>query len=296
MGNHEGLVPRWHSEPTKDNDQKHVDAKDAMRQDAIDIGDGYQKSFDNIKTQFDELISEFTHGFEIIDEQINRTEAHGYFVSKKYYQDQKQLVSKQLTEQKKHYNDLVNARDKAVEAGALPEYSEAWYNMTNDINSVENEVNSLATQLVTLDKNIRQLSWDGFDWAIERLGVITDEAEFLIDLLDQHDILTETGQFNERGWASVGLHAIEYDTYMAKSVQYAQQLRDIEKQMAKYPYDKELIARREELLGLQQESIKAAEAEKEAVRDLVEQAINKHLEKLSELIDKYKETLSNAKD
>ena len=276
--------------------QKHVDAKDAMQQDAIDIGDGYQKAFDNIKTQFDELISEFTHGFEIIDEQINRTEAHGYFVSKKYYQDQKRLVSKQLTEQKKHYNDLVNARDKAVEAGALEQYSEAWYNMTNDINSVENEVNSLATQLVTLDKNIRQLSWDGFDWAIDRLGVVTDEAEFLIDLLDQHDIITDLGRFNERGWASVGLHAIEYDTYMAKSVQYAQQLRAIEEQMAKDPYDKELIARREELLGLQQESIKAAEAEKEAVRDLVEQAINKHLEALQELIDKYKESLSEAKE
>lgn len=252
--------------------------------------------FDNIKTQFDELISEFTHGFEIIDEQINRTEAHGYFVSKKYYQDQKQLVSKQLTEQKKQYNDLVNARDKAVEAGALEQYSEAWYNMTNDINSVENEVNSLATQLVTLDKNIRQLSWDGFDWAIDRLGVVTDEAEFLIDLLDQHDIITDLGRFNERGWASVGLHAIEYDTYMAKAVQYAQQLRAIEEQMVKDPYDKELIARREELLGLQQESIKAAEAEKEAVRDLVEQAINKNLEALQELIDKYKESLSEAKE
>lgn len=60
--------------------------------------------------------------------------------------------------------------------------------------------------------------------------------------------------------------------------------------------DKEVVARRDELLKLQQESILAAENEKIAVRDLVKEGIENELASLKELIDKKKESLDVDKD
>ena len=58
----------------------------------------------------------------------------------------------------------------------------------------------------------------------------------------------------------------------------------------------ELIERREELLGLQQDSILAAEDEKQAIVALVEEGINLELQAMQDLIDKYTESLDTAKD
>ena len=61
-------------------------------------------------------------------------------------------------------------------------------------------------------------------------------------------------------------------------------------------FDQELINRRNELLELQRESILAAEDEKNAIKDLVEEGISLELDALQERIDKYEEALDSQKD
>ena len=71
---------------------------------------------------------------------------------------------------------------------------------------------------------------------------------------------------------------------------------EIDKELANDPYNTELIERREELLGLQQDSILAAEDEKQAIVALVEEGIALELESLQNLIDTYTDALDSAKD
>lgn len=119
--------------------------------------------------------------------------------------------------------------------------------------------------------------------------------EWIIDLLSSKELYNEKGQLNDDGMATMGLHGQNYNVYMAQADQYAQELLDINKEIAKDPYNTELISRREELLGLQQDSILAAENEKEAIKDMVEEGINRELDSLKELIDAYNDTLDSAK-
>lgn len=280
--------------------QKAVDAGDAIQDDKIKLGDLNKTRFDHIKSEFDAIIQGFTDLSDIVDERISRSQEHGYFVNQKYYQQQIQLEKEANQHRIEEYKKLVAARDKAVETGAIELGSEAYTEMTQTIMAMRKEIEASATSVQKLNNEIRQLKWDAFDYWLDRLGLITDEAEFLIDMLDQHDLIEENGKFNGRGWASAGLMATEYDVYMQKSKEYAKEMADIEKEIADEMekngvVDKNLIERRESLLKLQQDSIKAAEQEKEAIKDLVSQAITKHLEMLQKLIDKYKETLSNAK-
>ena len=168
--------------------------------------------------------------------------------------------------------------------------------MTQEILGVASAIEESTTNLVKWDKQMRQIDWDVFDFMEERIDQVNQEADFLIDLLDNQKMYKDTGNFNQRGWGAVEMRAVKYDTYMQQSRDYAKERARIEKELAKDPADKELIKHREELIKLQQESIKNAYAEKEAVKDLVQEGINIHLEALQELIDKYKESLNNAKD
>lgn len=51
-----------------------------------------------------------------------------------------------------------------------------------------------------------------------------------------------------------------------------------------------------ELFGLQQDSIKAAEDEKQAIVEMIEEGINRELDALKELIDTYTDALDSAKN
>lgn len=168
--------------------------------------------------------------------------------------------------------------------------------MNQEILDVGKSIEEATTNLVKFNNEMRQLDWDAFDYGQERISKVTEEFDFLIDLLDNQKLYDEGGAFNKRGWADTALHAGKYNVYMQQALDYAKERQKIEKELAKDEGNKTLIERREELIKLQQESIQNAYAEKEAVKDLVQEGINIHLESLSKLIDKYKDSLKSAKD
>ena len=114
--------------------------------------------------------------------------------------------------------------------------------------------------------------------------------------MSNSDLYTDKGQLTDEGMATMGLHAQNYNVYMAQADQYAEEILALDKEIANDPYNTDLIERREELLGLQQDSILAAEDEKQAIVDLVEEGINIELQALQDLIDAYTDSLDSAKD
>lgn len=186
--------------------------------------------------------------------------------------------------------------EEAMASGEIEEGSDAWYQMKESIAGVEEELGDANVQLAEYAKKMREIEWSYFDYAQEKLGQITDEANFLLELMSNQELFTENGQLTDYGLASVGMHVVNYDTAMAKADEYAAELKRIEKDIEKDPYNNDLIQRREELLKLQRESILNAESEKAAVRDLVEEGIQKELGALQDLIDAYNESLDSAKD
>lgn len=152
------------------------------------------------------------------------------------------------------------------------------------------------TNAVKFANEIRQIKWDVFNYAEDYISKMSEEMEFLVNLLSEQKLFDDWGMFNERGWSTAGLHAAKYNVYMQQSLDYAKERVEIEKQLAQDNADQKLIDRRNELIKLQQESITNAKAEKEAVKSLIEEGINQHLSKLNEVIDEYKKALHNAKD
>lgn len=273
-----------------------MECSDAIEELNINLSELTQKKFDSLQTEFDSLISTFTAQADMIEERISRTEEQGYFADKGYYEQLIAYENQELAGLRKEYAALQASFKEAVDTGRIEEGSEAWHKMRSEILDVEQSMEESTTALVKFHNEIRDLSWDVFDYMADRIGQITQESKFLLDLLERGDLYKDTGAFTAEGMAAAALRGVNYNTYLQQSLDYAEELKRIEADLADDPGNKNLMERREALLKLQQDAITGAEAEKDAIQSLVEKGMKLHLDALSQLIDKYKEGLSAAKD
>ena len=273
-----------------------MDCKDAILELQEQEADLFKQRFDNVSTQYDGILQTFEHTETMLNEYISQAEAKGHIVSQKYYQALINNEKQNISQLKKEQAALIKARDEAVASGTIARETEAWYEMCGEIDAVTQAIEEGTTQLIEYDNAIRQIKWDVFDLLHDRISNVTDEAEFLIELMSSDKLFNDNGKLTDQGMATMGLHGQNYNTYMYQADKYGAEAANLDKQIAKDPYDQELINRRNEILQLQRESILAAQDEKEAIRDLVEEGIEIELDALQEKIDKYNEALDAEKD
>lgn len=193
-------------------------------------------------------------------------------------------------------DSLQSALAEALDSGTISMYSSEWYDMQESINAVTESIQEATTSLVEYANAMRELDWDYFDYVEDQISNLTSEADFLIDLMSNTDLYTDNGQLTDTGISTMGLHAQNYDTYMYQADDYAEQIEELNEAIADDPFNTDLLERRQELLELQQESILAAEEEKQAIVDMVEEGIELELSALQDLIDQYENSLDSAKD
>lgn len=269
--------------------EKAIACSDAVRDLQDNLADLAQTRFDNIAKQYEERISVIEHETDMLDGTISIMENKGYLVSAKLYDSLIQNENKRLSELQSEYASL-NNEIKGVEQG-----TEMWYDMYEQILSVEKEIQDSTNSIVEFNNELRQLQWDVFDDLQERISQITEEAEFFIDLMSNDKMFGDNG-ITEFGRATLGLHAVNYNTYMAQADEYAKELEQINDDLANDPNNQTLLERRQELLESQRDMIKSAEDEKQSIKSLMEDGYDTLLDSMQKLIDKRKELLSGQKD
>ena len=227
---------------------------------------------------------------------ISMAQAKGMLDSAQYYKRLTELLNYNIGQMKSELSDLEKYFSEAMDSGKIEAGSEEWYAMKNEINGVKEAIAEANVQLQEYANTIRDINWSYFDYAQDQFSLLADEANFLIELMSNDKLFTDRGQFNDTGFATLGMRAVNYDAYMAQADEYAKEMQKIQQEMAKDPYNKDLIARRNTLLQLQRQSILAAEQEKNAVKSLVQEGIQIELDSLRKLIDAYKEQLDAQKD
>ena len=275
---------------------KALDASDAIEDLRANLAELAMTKFNNVSEQYDEQISLITHNVSMLEGFVSQSEVAGYMASEVYYKAMAEKQQENIAQLQGEYSSLLSAFDEAVKSGSIEKYSSDWYEMLSAINDVELELQDATTQLIEFNQTLQQLSWEVFDRVRESVNDITTEAEFLIDILDSKDLHTDKGVITDEGLAVQGLHAVNYNTYMEQALAYVEEMRKIEAEMAKDPYDMELVDRRNELLELQQEAIQNSIQEKESIVDLYKNGYDKMLDSLDKLIQKRKSALQLTKD
>ena len=280
----------------KDWYEKSLDCTKATKELHETLASLYEDNFNNIQEDYENQLGLLEHLTKTYETNLELLEERGYFASTTMYDALSDVQSRNINTLEQELEQLTIAFIEAMESGEIEEYSSSWYSMQQEINGVKEAIDEAHVALAEYVKTQRELKWSYFDYEQERIQQITQESNFLIDLLSRSKLHNDNGSFTNQGMATAGLHAENYNIYMAQADKYAQEMLEVSKELANDPYNKDIIARREELLKLQQDSILAAEDEKAAIVDLVRDGIELELDSLKDLIDAYTTSLDNAKD
>lgn len=276
--------------------EKALDCRDAVDELNEKVKELYETAFNNVVSQYQSILSIFENKKNMLEEAISQSEEKGYITSIKYYEALMKNEQDNISKLQKEKTELLKSLNEAVNSGAITKESESWYEMCNQIDDVTLAIEEANTEMLKFSNSIRDIQWEIFDLLQDRISHITDESKFLTDLLSNDELYDDKGRLTNEGLTTMGLHGVNYNVYMAQADKYKREMDELNKQIANDPYDQNLIDRKQELLELQQDMILAAEDEKQAIRDMVEDGIEKELDSLKDLIDTYTEALDAQKD
>lgn len=276
--------------------EKALDCKDAIDDLHESIAQIYKDNFDKIQQGYDDRMSMMEKRATALQNKTDMLETGGYLLNVDYYEGLQKIQKEKIDAMQLELLDLNKAFNAAMGSGEIEEGSEAWYEMLGEIEDVKNAIDEANISIVDFGNKIREIEWSYFDFAQERVSKIVDEAEFLSSLIGDENMYDENGRLSDAGVATAGIYAEKYGLYMAQADKYAEEIKRINSDLAKDPNNKNLIARKDELLEAQRESILAAKDEQQAMVDLAKNGIQVELDAVKKLIDAYTDSLDSAKD
>lgn len=276
-------------------DKATSEAAQSQAEYAQSIVENAKKKLENIANYYDSFTSQWENRNSMYEAYMDRMQTQGYNLSTKFYEAEIGQQQKIVDNLSQKYIAMKRNFAQAVQDGTIVEGTEEYYEMQNEIDQVALSLKEAQNKVVEFQASIRDLKWEQFDQLQDAIGRITSESDFLIDLMSHKDMYDKDGNMTEQGLATMGLHGVNYNTYMAQADKYKEEMLKISEELANDPNNQKLIDRKNELIDAQQQAILSAEDEKDSIKDLIQDGIDKQLDALDDLIDKYLDCLDSEK-
>ena len=248
--------------------------------------------FDKVQARYDNKAGLIEQRKNAVSNSLNIAEAKGQLIGEAYYTRQADAVKSDMQLKQEEAEKL------AKKLSTIKFGSDEWYEAQDALNGVYESIQQDEQELAEFQKSINELKFDRFDELLNKLGDITDETDFLIDMLDSDNLFdSDTGMITQDGITAIGLTAQNYDTYLAEAQKYKDAIADLNEmynsgEIGLTDYNSKL---REYQQG-QRDSIKSANDAKKSLIDYVENGLNKEIDALSDAIDKKTELIDKMKE
>lgn len=248
--------------------------------------------FDKVQERYDNKAGLIEQKKNAVSNSLSIAEAKGQLIGEAYYTRQANAVKSDMKLKQEEAGKLTK-KLSTIKFG-----SDEWYEAQEALNGVYESIQQDEQELAEFQKSINELKFDRFDELLNKLGDITDETDFLIDMLDSDNLFdSDTGMITDDGITAIGLTAQNYDTYLAEAQKYKDAIADLnemynEGKIGLNDYNSKL---REYQQG-QRDSIKSANEAKKSLVAYVKQGLDAQNDALEEAISKKKELLETEKD
>lgn len=248
--------------------------------------------FDEVQERYDNKAGLIEQRKNAVSNSLSIAEAKGQLIGEAYYTRQANAVKSDIQLKQEEAGKL------AKKLSTIKFGSDEWYEAQEALNGVYESIQQDEQELAEFQKSINELKFYRFDELLNKLGDITDETDFLIDMLDSDNLFdSDTGMITQDGITAMGLTAQNYDTYLAKAQEYKEAIADLNEmyndgEIGLTDYNSKL---REYQQG-QRDSIKSANEAKKATVDYIKQGLDAQNDALEEAISKKKELLETEKD
>lgn len=227
---------------------KAQDAKTAVQELGIELKGLAKSRFDNLKSQYEEQISQITKTNDLLQKEADIIDTKGWFASTLLNNSFIEQEQKNLDKLKEERTALVNALNSAIDSGKIEEYSEDWYDMQSSIDDCTSSILDAEKALIEYDNAIRQINWDAFDRTRDDVEDLINETDFLVELLKDVGITDDNGNMTKEGQAAQALLAQKYQFYLNQAKAYKDEISKINDDLVNDPYDKELLDRKQDLI------------------------------------------------
>ena len=284
--------------------QKGDEAAQRAEETLTEISNLAKQAIDNISQDYENKTS-------LRDNKIDQYEAYNSlletdvgFESASIYQAMIKESNKNISTLEQQRNKMQEELNKRVESGEIKVGSQDWYDAVNDIAAVDTEIIELTTDTENYQDAINELHWEKFDALMGRLESVSEEAENLIDILSNKDMVDANGNWTDEGITTLGLYAQQMEAAEVQAKKYEEEIDYLNKNWQKLGYtEEEYLEKLGELKDGQYDAIKAYHDSKDAIVDLnkeridaIKEGIEKEIEAYEELINKKKEELDAEKD
>lgn len=248
--------------------------------------------FDKVQERYDNKAGLIEQRKNAVSNSLNIAEAKGQLIGETYYTRQASAVKSDMKLKQEEAGKL------AKKLSTIKFGSNEWYEAQEALNGVYESIQQDEQELAEFQKSINELKFDRFDELLNKLGDITDETDFLIDMLDSDNLFnSDTGMITQDGITAMGLTAQNYDTYLAEAQKYKDAIADLDEmykegKIGLNDYNSKL---REYQQGMR-DSIKSANDAKKATVDYIKQGLDAQNDALSDAIDKKTELIDKMKE
>lgn len=258
---------------------------------ASNVRQARKDAFDKIQGVYDNKAGLIEQKKNAVSNSLSIAEAKGQLIGEAYYTRQANAVKSDMKLKQEEAGKL------AKKLSTIKFGSNEWYEAQESLNGVYEAIQQDEQELAEFQKSINELKFDRFDELLNKLGDITDETDFLIDILDSDNLFnSDTGMITQEGITAIGLTAQNYDTYLAEAEQYKKQIADLNKmynegKIGLTDYNSQLRTYQQG----QRDSIKSANEAKKSLVAYVKQGLDAQNDALSEEIEKRKKLLEQEK-
>lgn len=248
--------------------------------------------FDKVQARYDNKAGLIEQRKNAVSNSLNIAEAKGQLIGEAYYTRQADAVKSDMQLKQEEAEKL------AKKLSTIKFGSDEWYEAQDALNGVYESIQQDEQELAEFQKSINELKFARFDELLNKLGDITDETDFLIDMLDSDNLFdSDTGMITQDGITAMGLTAQNYDTYLADAQKYKDAIADLnemykEGKIGLNDYNSQLRTYQQG----QRDSIKSANEAKKSLVAYVKQGLDAQNDALEEAISKKKELLETEKD
>ena len=284
--------------------QKGDDLTKQAEETLTDISTWAKQKFDNIEKAYQNKSSLNESKQDQLDASNEYMETTYGFESEAIYRQKIKTNNKDIETKKAQRNKMQADLDASVKSGNIKKYSDEWYDAVNAISAVDTEIINLQTDNKNYQDSINNLHWEKFDLLMSKYEAVSDEADNLLDILSNEDMVDESGNWTDAGTASLGLYAQQMENAEMQAKQYQSQINYLNKNWKALGYtEEEYIEKLGELKDGQAGAIKSYNDSKDAIVDLnkeridaIKNGIQEEIDAYDELIEKKKEELDAEKD
>ena len=278
--------------------QKGADATQQAEEVLTEIRSLAKQAFDNIAQEYDNKTSFNDIKIDQFDAYNSLLETDKGFADANIYQaimkENESKIKLLETQRKDLLNELSN-----IEYG-----TQDWYDAVNAIAEVDTEIINLKTDIEDAQDSINELHWQKFDILMKQFESLVDEADNLIEILGDKDIVDDIGNWTDEGITSIGLLAQQMEIAEIQTQKYKEEIDYLNANWKDLGYtQEEYLDKLDELKSGQYDAIKLYNKTKDAIVDLnkerveaIKEGIEKEIEAYEELIEKKKEEFDAEKD